>query len=157
MEGWGGCGGLNQTGCWLSFSNFNRIISARRPGAVRVETGMMTLRASIPGMRTAVLRTVNLLLFWGFCAVLGSGLALQFRLPRGRGHHGVELWGWDRHEWREIHFVLSMILLGLVGVHVLLHWKWLRTVAGRMRWWPLVVGLGVGVVLALVPLIWPLG
>lgn len=100
-----------------------------------------------------MLRVVNLGLYLVFCALAGSGLALEHKLPRGRGQRGVELWGWDRHDWRDIHLTLGWMFLALLGVHLVLHWKWLRLVAARSRWWPLVLGLGAGLTLLLGPLL----
>lgn len=70
-------------------------------------------------------------------ALAGIGMLLAFVLLPGRDLHeshgrGVHLtlWGWDRHDWGELHLVLSLLFLLLALIHVALHYKqilcWLR-------------------------------
>jgi len=33
------------------------------------------------------------------------------------------LWGWDRHRWGSVHLILGYILLGLLVLHIVFHWK----------------------------------
>lgn len=35
------------------------------------------------------------------------------------------LWGWTRHEWGEVHYWIAWVLLIVLSVHLLLHWKWI--------------------------------
>ena len=41
------------------------------------------------------------------------------------------LWGLTRHQWGDIHFWLSLGFLGILFVHIVLHWQWIVTVIGR--------------------------
>jgi hypothetical protein len=107
--------------------------------------------------RSWLIRVCNLSLYLAFCAAAGSGLVMEYRLPRGRSHRGLELLGLDRHEWGTLHFYLSFTTLALVVLHLALHWAWLKKVAAQARLWPLVVGLGLGLLLVLGPLLLPLG
>jgi len=34
------------------------------------------------------------------------------------------LWGWDRHDYGQVHFYLAITVLVLTLVHVWLHWAW---------------------------------
>lgn len=106
--------------------------------------------------RSWVLRACNLGLYLAFCAAAGSGLVMETRLPRGRSHRGLELLGLDRHEWGSLHLILSLTTLALIVLHLALHWAWLSKVAARARLWPLLAGLGLGLLLVLGPLLLPL-
>jgi len=57
-------------------------------------------------------------------AVAVTGLMLAFVLPpaHGRGHD--LLWGWTRHDWGDLHLCLGLTVVGLVVVHLALHWTW---------------------------------
>lgn len=65
----------------------------------------------------------------------GAGLALSgfvrwFVLPGGYGWRGgvygpAQTFIFDRHTWGEIHQWLAVIVLGLVLVHLCLHWDWI--------------------------------
>ena len=61
-----------------------------------------------------------------------TGLLLEFVLPPGAGRQGLMLLGWDRHAWGDVHFWLSIAALGLVIIHVALHWQWICTSMLRM-------------------------
>lgn len=66
--------------------------------------------------------------------MVATGIILQFILPPGsnRTHH---LWSWSRHDWGSLHGTASLLLLGLLGVHVLLHGRWLVSgIAKRLGW-----------------------
>ncbi|MBW2525928.1 MAG: DUF4405 domain-containing protein [Deltaproteobacteria bacterium] len=60
----------------------------------------------------------------------GIGLLLAFVLVPGRELHATHgrgvhltLLGWDRHQWGDLHLALSLLFVGLVVLHVALHWK----------------------------------
>lgn len=66
-------------------------------------------------------------------ALLETGLVIRYLLPPGRqGGHGLTLWGWDRHQWGELHFWVAASLTGLMVVHVALHWTWVCGVTRRL-------------------------
>jgi hypothetical protein len=98
--------------------------------------------------RSAVPRVLNALLWLVFCGMAGTGLLLAFRLPPGsRGGAGLTAMGWGRHDWGDVHTWLSYAFLALIAAHLALHWRWLWQVAARKRAWPLIVGIGAGLVL----------
>jgi len=46
----------------------------------------------------------------------------------------LDLLGWSRHEWGDLHFWLALVLVALVAMHLILHWDWVYgTVAGWIR------------------------
>ena len=77
----------------------------------------------------------NTLNFWidfiGFLVMSGliwTGLLIHYVLPPGTGgqHSGRELtlWGLGRHDYGDIHFYMALVLIGLMVIHVWLHWSW---------------------------------
>ena len=71
-------------------------------------------------------------------AMVATGIVLRFSLPPGT-HRELVLWGLTRHEWGDLHFWLALAALGVVLIHLVLHWTWV--VAVTRRW---VVGAGRG-------------
>ena len=64
-----------------------------------------------------------------FIFLASTGLFLYFILPSGS--RGDMVWGMTRQEWGDVHFWLSVAILVLIGVHVVLHRKWI---------WAMIVG-----------------
>lgn len=62
-----------------------------------------------------------------FCALIATGYLLRFPLPPGT-NKVLSLWGLSRHQWGEVHFWISTVLVSVLVVHVILHWQWLVTV-----------------------------
>ena len=68
-----------------------------------------------------------------------TGVILKWVLPPGSGGHGYgyrggrggepirTLCGMGRHDWGDVHFVLSLLFVFLMLVHLLLHWNWIKT------------------------------
>ncbi len=80
---------------------------------------------------------VDILLWIVFAAVSGIGILIKYALPSGyaRRHDGIrssvsQWWGMGRHEWGEIHWILSLLLLVLLLLHILLHRK---MIGGMLR------------------------
>jgi len=84
--------------------------------------------------RNALNFVIDALTLLVLLAVVGTGLVLRYVLPPGGGGRGggprLELWGLGRHDWGGVHFWLAVGLVGLLVVHVALHWKW---VCGTVR------------------------
>ncbi|MEX1045108.1 MAG: DUF4405 domain-containing protein [Chthoniobacterales bacterium] len=100
--------------------------------------------------RSLVPRVLNALLWLVFCGMAGTGLLLAFRLlPGSQGGRGLTAMGWDRHGWGDVHTWLSYAFLALITAHLALHWRWFWQVAAKKHAWPLVVGIGAGLVLML--------
>lgn len=105
--------------------------------------------------RVAVSRVLNALLWAVFCAMSGTGLLLAFRMPGGRGGGRMTAMGLSRHEWGEWHTWLSYAFLALIVIHLALHWRWFWQVAAKRRSWPLISGIGAGLILMLALLFQP--
>jgi hypothetical protein len=99
--------------------------------------------------------------FAGFVFLTTTGVLMRYVLPPGSKRF-MTIWGLDRHEWGDIHFWISIVFLGLLAMHLLLHWRWIvNIITGRPREGSgLRAGLGiVGAVgllaLAIAPLLSP--
>lgn len=60
-----------------------------------------------------------------FCLIwlASTGLLIHVKLPPGS--RGITLWSISRHEWGEIHLIIGLIFLGMIFLHLILHWRWL--------------------------------
>ncbi len=111
--------------------------------------------------RTAVNLIVDIVAFIGFVVLTTTGILMRYILPPGSGGY-LTLWGFDRHEWGDIHFWVSIVFFSILAFHLFLHWRWvLNVVAGRPHQYS-GIRLGLGVVgflaviaLAISPLLAP--
>ena len=39
-----------------------------------------------------------------------------------------------RHDWGDLHFVLSVLFVVLMLLHIILHWTWIKTCAKSLLW-----------------------
>lgn len=68
-------------------------------------------------------------------AMVCTGLLVRFVLPPGTGGReggGLQVWGWGRHDWGDLHFWLAAVLGALLVLHVALHWTWVCGTVHRM-------------------------
>jgi hypothetical protein len=73
---------------------------------------------------------INALMFLTMMAMAGLGFLMKYVLLPGRESwlkygRNVKLafWGWDRHDWGAIHLYLGFFFLGLLALHIILHWR----------------------------------
>lgn len=64
--------------------------------------------------------TLGLLSAWSLVTFTG---VLLWLFPRGQVAHGFLFWGLTRHGWGDIHFIISLIALGLTAIHIILYWR----------------------------------
>jgi hypothetical protein len=77
-----------------------------------------------------------------------TGVLMRYVLPPGSGNFST-LWGMDRHDWGQIHFWIAMALMGVLTLHLFLHWQWIVCmIRGRSH-----EGSGVRVALAVIGLL----
>lgn len=83
-----------------------------------------------PTQRSKLNFIIDVLMFIVMMAIGGIGFLMKFILVRGSqvweiyGEHlDLLLWGWDRHQWGTFHLILGYILLGLLVLHIVFHWK----------------------------------
>lgn len=84
-------------------------------------------------------RTKPQLIFWTdvllallFLGLVWTGVVMTWILPPGSGGGGrgrrsqaaPEMWSMNRHDWGDVHFWIAAAMVGLVMVHLALHWRW---------------------------------
>lgn len=89
--------------------------------------------------RSKINLTVDVAMFLAMMCVAGIGLMMKYVLVPGFKRNeiygkDVELYflNLDRHEWGCIHLVASFILLFLLLLHILLHWRMICAIVIRM-------------------------
>jgi len=82
---------------------------------------------------------IDALMFLCMAAILGMGLLMKFSLipgkeilPKYGRNVGLSLFGMDRHEWGTIHLAVGIVLIALLAVHIVLHWKMILTLYRRL-------------------------
>lgn len=73
---------------------------------------------------------INALMLFCMCAIAGTGFLIKYTLVSGQEQmikYGnkvqLSLFGMERHEWGAIHLTIGYILIGLLLLHIILHWK----------------------------------
>ena len=69
-----------------------------------------------------------------------SGFVLWFALPHGGGWRGgrfvggVEstFWSLSRHTWLDIHDWVAVIIVAVVIIHLILHWRWIVYITKKL-------------------------
>ena len=67
---------------------------------------------------------VDAVAFTAFAFLTTTGVLSRYVLPPGSGRYAT-LWGLNRHGWGDIHFWVAVVLLGVLTLHLALHWKWI--------------------------------
>ena len=104
---------------------------------------------------------IDTLAYAAFVVLAMTGVIMYFILPPGSGR-GMTIWGWDRHDWGDIHFWAAVSFFGLLVVHLILHWKWIVSVlkgsprnASRSRFLLGATGLIAIILISLAPVLSP--
>jgi len=56
-----------------------------------------------------------------------SGLVLMIALPAGQKSGKLSFWIFTRFQWLDIHAYVSLILVGIILIHLIVHWQWIKT------------------------------
>jgi hypothetical protein len=88
--------------------------------------------------RSTLTWVVNLAGFVGVVLLVATGFLLHYVLPAGSGSlQGIGtglraaarpitlMLGLTRHEWGEMHFWIAVGLMGILALHLLMHWRWI--------------------------------
>lgn len=82
---------------------------------------------------------IDTLMFLCGISIVGIGLLMRFALIPGKDRlaiygRDVDLLSFkmDRHEWGTIHLVIGFIFLGLLLLHIILHWKMIVNMYQRL-------------------------
>ena len=77
---------------------------------------------------------IDVLMFIVMMAMGGIGFLMKFILVPGSekweiygSNVDLFVWGWDRHQWGGLHLILGYILLGLLVLHIVFHWKQIKS------------------------------
>jgi hypothetical protein len=107
-----------------------------------------------------LVKIVDLLSFLLLVMMISTGAILEFTLPTRSGP--LSVWGMTRHEWGDIHSLISMAFLVLMSSHLVLHFKFIKSaIAGnatREQFYRLAIGLIALIVLialAVAPVVSP--
>jgi hypothetical protein len=69
-------------------------------------------------------------------ALIWTGLLIHYVLPPGtggrHGEPGLTVFGMGRHDYGDIHFYLALVLIGLMLIHVWLHWSWVYATINKL-------------------------
>lgn len=108
--------------------------------------------------------SIDLIMFVVLMAISGIGFMIKYVLIPGFKRNeiygkDVELyyWGLDRHQWGNIHFIVSLVLLILLLLHIVFHWKQIVGIFKRMvvsKTWRLVFVLAfvfISIALGIMP------
>lgn len=69
--------------------------------------------------------TIDIAAFLAFVFLISTGFLIYWILPAGSGK--LAIWGMTRHDWGNIHFGIAVVFLTLIGVHIVLHWNWIKS------------------------------
>lgn len=81
---------------------------------------------------------IDALMFLCVMAIAGIGLLIKYVLLPGKETAAVYgrkvdlfLFGMARHAWGAIHLIIAFVLLGLLTLHVVLHWNMIMSIYCR--------------------------
>jgi len=82
---------------------------------------------------------IDILMYLSMMIVVGIGFLMNYVLIPGSERHevygrNVELsfWNRDRHQWGDIHLIFGFILVFLLLLHIIFHWKLIVAIYKRM-------------------------
>ena len=96
-------------------------------------------------MKSKINFVVDILMFFVGAALTGIGFLMKYTLIPGKDRlskfgRQVDLYylNLDRHEWGAIHLILGFVMVGLLLLHIILHWKLIksmfRNLIGNTQW-----------------------
>ena len=89
------------------------------------------MKKSVKAMQKLTVNfAVNAIMTFCMTSIIGTGFLIKYKLISGQERweiygENVELYflGMTRYQWGMLHLILGCILLGLLIVHISLHWK----------------------------------
>ncbi|MBL7104107.1 MAG: DUF4405 domain-containing protein [Bacteroidales bacterium] len=85
---------------------------------------------------------INALLFFCMASMAGIGFLMKYILISGQerwvkygSNVDILLFNMDRHKWGTIHLIIGFVMLGLLVLHIILHWKVILCMYHRLIKW----------------------
>jgi hypothetical protein len=82
-------------------------------------------------MRTKINAIIDILMGIAFIPTLFTSLLIFLYLPHGNGQgrgrdlaETITIWGWDRHQWGDLHNYVGLAFLLMMALHMILHYAW---------------------------------
>lgn len=75
---------------------------------------------------------IDAVAFVAFIFLTTTGVLTRYLLPPGSGRYAT-LWGLNRHGWGDLHFWVAVALLGVLALHLTLHWRWVLCILKGQR------------------------
>ncbi len=82
---------------------------------------------------------IDIILLLLMMPVAGIGILMKYVLISGvernviyGNHTDLKLWSLDRHQWGNIHLIISIVFLCLLILHIVLHWRMIVSIYRRM-------------------------
>ena len=98
-------------------------------------------------------RITDIVLFFSFCFLAGSGIMMKFSFIKGMGPQYV--FGLMKPEWCQLHLWAGAIMLLAVVIHLFLNRLWIEKIAAMNKRWLAVLVIALGVAMALTLALWP--
>lgn len=106
--------------------------------------------------KTLWLKVSNLLLYVVLCLLVATGILLTWQMQygffKGTGTHWL---GISRQGWKDFHLFLVFPLVILTVLHMVLNIQWLKKVAAHDHSWRWILGIGIGLLMILLPFLIP--
>ena len=89
------------------------------------------MKKSVKAMRKPIVNFgINAIMTFCMSAIIGTGFLMKYTLISGQerwSHYGINVelhfLGMSRHQWGMLHLILAFVLLSLLILHSILHWK----------------------------------
>jgi len=103
--------------------------------------------------RTKLNLIIDALLLLCIAVIVGIGLLIKYVLVPGyqrweiyERNVNLFLWGFDRHQWGTIHFIIGLVFITLLVLHIVLHWPMIvgiyrRLIPNRFARWIIALSL----------------
>ena len=103
--------------------------------------------------KTDLKKTTDLVLWFLFCFILGTGLMIHYRLVPGGA--GLTFLGMSRHGWGNLHFWAACLFITALGVHLYLNFNMIRTLIADKSNRKCIIIFGIGILIILFFLLFP--
>jgi len=101
---------------------------------IRVRNPSINGRGNAMKHKSKINFIIDILMYVVMMAIGGIGFLMKFVLVSGSERWEIYgdnvdlfLWGWDRHQWGTLHLIFGYLLLGLLLLHIVLHWSQIKS------------------------------